>query len=86
LFSELIQRPNEVCGLVNAKNVLGAYTGPKRFFWDSTGGAIIEPIKDNVTVLQAHVCMFEANYKSCQTGENATYGLIACSRASYAPS
>ena len=31
-----------VCGEVNAKNGFGGYTGFKRFYWDASGGAVLD--------------------------------------------
>lgn len=32
-FTEVVEKPEAVCGLVNAKNQFGGYAGPRRFYY-----------------------------------------------------
>lgn len=42
-FTEIVANAEAVCGLVNAKNALGGYPGPHRFYYVlSAGQAFIE--------------------------------------------
>jgi len=47
-FSDMHQgaAPGSVCGLVNAKNRLGAYVGKERFFYDGYVAGIASPVSD----------------------------------------
>ncbi len=71
LFSEITVRDQTVCGLVNAKNTYGGYTGGKPFVY-SYGTAQLEPDPPSpllrVEPAQAPSCMFEHKYQTCKTG------------------
>ena len=71
LFSEITVRDQTVCGLVNAKNTYGAYTGGKPFVY-SYGTAQLEPDPPSpllrAEVGQTQPCLFDRKFKSCKTG------------------
>lgn len=32
-FTDVVEKPEAICGLINAKNQFGGYAGPRRFYY-----------------------------------------------------
>lgn len=69
MFTDVDEDGITVCGLVNAKNSFGAYSGAERFVWTTVAGPEIESALESTGFPQVDDmkrCMFDQEWKRCQ--------------------
>ena len=69
IYTEVKEAGITVCGMVNAKNSFGAYSGAERFTWTTVAGPEVESALKTTGFPQVDYmkrCMFDQEWKRCQ--------------------
>lgn len=69
VYTEVKEAGITVCGMVNAKNSFGAYSGAERFTWTTVAGPEVESALKSTGFSQVDDmkrCMFDQEWRRCQ--------------------